>query len=163
MARSIRVLAKSQPRQFDDDSWLRRSVLGCAALATLSAATPVPEGVLTVHVTNVRNAKGRVHVDVCPQANFLKDDCPYAGFAPSQPGVTTVVVRGVPAGRYAVQAFHDENSNGKVDRVIFGLPKEGVGFSNDAPIRMSPPKWNDAVFGFDGRAGTIQLKLRYFL
>ena len=40
------------------------------------------------------------------------------------------------AGRYAVQAFLDENGNGEVDRALFGIPKEGVGFSNDAKIRL---------------------------
>ena len=68
-----------------------------------------------------------------------------------------------PAGHYAVQAFHDENANGKVDRALFGIPKEGIGFSNDAPIHLSPPKWADAVFAFDGGDQVIALKMRYML
>ena len=140
-----------------------KRVAAFALLILLVGAAPPPEGVLTVHVSNVRNAKGRVHVDVCPQAKFLKEDCPWSGVAPAQAGMTTVTVRGLPAGTYAVQAFHDANANGKVDRALFGIPKEGVGFSNDAPIRMAPPKWAAAVFAFDGRAQTIALKLRYFL
>lgn len=132
------------------------------AIATIGAA-PVPDGTLSVEVTNVRNGKGRVHIDVCPEAKFLKSDCPYFAVAPAHVGTTIVTLHGLPAGRYAVQAFHDENSNDKVDRAIFGLPKEGVGFSNDAPIRFSPPKWADAVFAFDRPTQTIRLKLRYFL
>lgn len=130
--------------------------------ALLSAAAPAT-GTLVVDVGNVRNASGRVHVDVCPEALFLKDNCPYAGEAPARPGVTSVVVRGVPAGRYAVQAFHDENANGRVDRALFGIPREGIGFSRDARVVFAPPKWRDAVFDFDGRAGRIALTTRYFL
>jgi len=39
---------------------------------------------------------------------------------------------GVAAGTYAVSAFHDENSNGKLDRNFMGIPREGVGASNNA-------------------------------
>ena len=57
---------------------------------------------------------------------------------------------------------HDENRNRRVDRALLGIPKEGIGFSNDAPIRMSPPRWDDAMWRFGGDQ-TIQLKMRYFL
>jgi uncharacterized protein (DUF2141 family) len=133
------------------------------ALAALLLAAAPPSETLTVHITNVRNAKGVVHVDVCPKAQFLKDDCPWSGDAPAHPGETVVVVRDLPPGDYAVQAFHDENQNKKVDRALFGaIPKEGIGFSRDAPIHLSPPKWDDAVFAFEG-AKTITLRMRYML
>ncbi|WP_267393560.1 MULTISPECIES: DUF2141 domain-containing protein [unclassified Sphingomonas] len=140
---------------------IARALLGVVALLGIGTAA-APDGALSVRVSNVRNTKGQVHVDVCPQAAFLKD-CPYTAVAPAHEGVTVVTLHGLPAGTYAVQAFHDENSNRKVDRAIFGLPKEGVGFSNDAPIRMAPPKWEAARFTFDGHGQTIQLKLKYFL
>lgn len=130
----------------------------------LLAAAPPPAGTsVTVQIANVRNASGSVHVDLCPQAQFLSDNCPYAATARTTAGVTTLVVQGVPPGRYAAQAFHDENRNGKVDRVLFGIPKEGVGFSNDAKIRFSPPKWDDAVFTVGAAPVTIRFSLRYFL
>ena len=137
-------------------------MLALVAASSIGAAAP-PTGVLQVQISNVRNAKGRVHIDICPQAQFLKDNCPYSGNAPAQAGVTIVTARGIPAGRYAVQVFHDENNNGEVDRGLFGMPKEGVGFSNDARIGLGPPKFADAVFAFDGNSKTIQLKMRYFL
>jgi uncharacterized protein (DUF2141 family) len=139
-------------------------ILLLAVLASASiGAAPAPTGELQVQISNVRNAKGRVHIDVCPEALFLKDNCPYSGNAPARTGMTIVIARGIPAGRYAVQAFHDENSNGEVDRALFGIPKEGVGFSNDARIGLGPPKFADAVFAFDGNGKAIQLKMRYFL
>jgi len=127
----------------------------------LLAAAP-ERGVLTVDVGNVRVAKGVVHIDVCPEAKFLKDDCPWSGNARARVGDTRVTVADLPAGRYAVQAFLDENGNGKVDRALFGIPKEGIGFSNDAKIRLGPPKFADAVFDFDGNSRAIRLNLRYF-
>ena len=145
---------------------IRSLTIALLATGGLFAALPAhsaPLGTLTIRVTNIRNAKGEVHAEACPQAQFLKDDCPYAASAPARVGVTVIVLRGVPPGKYAVQTFHDENVNHKVDRNFLGIPKEGVGFSNDAPIRMGPPKWADAAFGFNGAEQTIQLRTRYFI
>ena len=74
-----------------------------------------------------------------------------------------VSIARLPPGRYAAQVFHDENANGQVDRALFGIPKEGVGFSNDAPIRLAAPKFTAAAFDFGGGTATIRLSLRYFL
>lgn len=131
-------------------------------VVALIGAAPPPGGVLQIQVGNVRNAAGGVHIDICPEALFLKENCPYSATAPARAGTTIVIARGIPAGRYAVQAFHDENANGNVDRALFGIPKEGVGFSNDARIRLGPPKFTDAVFVFDGQSKAITLKMRYF-
>lgn len=133
------------------------------ALASLAIVSAVPVGTLVVDVSNVRNAVGVVHADLCAEAQFLKDTCRYDAEAPARSGVTQVVFTGIPAGRYAVQVFHDENRNRKVDRALFGIPKEGVGFSRDAPIRMSPPKWEDARFDVTGGRQTIALRMRYML
>jgi uncharacterized protein (DUF2141 family) len=142
---------------------MRRLLVALLGLPLLAAGGTDARGVLTIDVGNVRVAKGNVHVDVCPEAQFLKDNCPWAGNARARLGDTRVTVANLPAGRYAVQAFLDENGNGEVDRALFGIPKEGVGFSNDAKIRLGPPKFAEAVFAFDGNARTIRLNLRYFM
>jgi len=132
-------------------------------IAPLFAIGAAPSGgTLHVQVDNVRALTGRVHVDLCTQPQFLKD-CPITAEAPPNIGLTTVTLRNLKPGRYAVQAFYDQNGNKKVDRALFGIPKEGVGFSNDAKIRMAPPKWDEAVFDYDGQERTIRLKLRYFI
>lgn len=128
------------------------------ALTLAEAAT----GSLTVNVANVRNSKGRVIVDICPQDRFLEDGCVHHGEAPARAGTTSVTIANVPAGSWAAQAFHDENANGEIDRAMFGIPKEGVGFSRNARIRMSPPKWKEAVFTHQARAEMIGFSLRYF-
>jgi uncharacterized protein (DUF2141 family) len=128
----------------------------------MSAAAPATAATLTVEIGNVRNDHGHVHIDICPRDHFLKDDCPFGGDAPALPGVTAITVRDVPPGQYAVQAFHDENDNHRVDRALFGIPREGVGFSNDARISFGPPKWSDAMVAIAGDT-RLRLSLRYFL
>lgn len=117
---------------------------------------------LTVVVGNVRSNAGRVHVALCPQKSFLKDDCALEASAPAQKGATSVTFANVPPGEWAAQVFQDENGNKKVDRNFLGIPKEGVGFSRDAKIVFSPPKWRDAVFSHEAKPQVIHLALRYF-
>lgn len=137
--------------------------LVCAVLLTSLANVTAIAGTLTVEVHNVRIAKGQVRIDVCPQKQFLGDACPWHGSAPAHVGTTSVTVTDVPAGRYAVQAYLDENNNSTVDQALFGIPKEGIGFSNDARIGLSAPEFKDAAFDFDGTSATMHVKLRYFL
>ncbi|AGH49554.1 hypothetical protein G432_09145 [Sphingomonas sp. MM-1] len=129
--------------------------------ALLAAPAADPSGSIEIAVTGVRTAEGRVHVDICPEAHFLKEDCPWSGEAPARIGATVVVVRGVPPGRYAAQGFHDRNGNGKVDRNLIGIPTEGIGFSNDAKIRLGPPKFADAAFDHGPGDQRIAFRLRH--
>lgn len=137
-------------------------VFAALATAPVTAGDMPGTGTLHVEIGNVRSARGRVHIDLCTQTQFLKD-CPISGDAPARVGMTMVTVTGLPPGRYAVQAFHDENGNGKIDQELFGIPKEGVGFSNDARIKLGPPKWTDAMFDTTGGEQAIKLNLRYFI
>jgi uncharacterized protein (DUF2141 family) len=142
-----------------------RCAMWCEAVRVslaMAVALPVQAATVTADIGNVRNDRGHVHVEICPQDRFLKEDCPYAADAPARAGVTIVTIRNVPPGSYAVQAYQDENDNRRVDRALFGIPKEGVGFSNDARILLGPPKWKDAVFTISGDT-RIHLNLRYFL
>jgi uncharacterized protein (DUF2141 family) len=129
-------------------------------VALLGAANA--PGTLRVEVSNVRARTGTVHVDICTRAQFLKD-CPLSAEAPAKVGTTIVTITDLPPGNYAAQVFYDENGNHKIDRALFGVPREGVGFSNDAKIHFAPPKWADAVFAYDGQPRTIRLRLRYFI
>ena len=68
---------------------------------------------------------------------------------------------GVAAGTYAVSVFHDENSNGKLDTNLLGIPREGVGASNDAKGHLGPPKFDAAAFQFSGGRMTLRIKINY--
>lgn len=67
----------------------------------------------------------------------------------------------VPAGKYAIAAYHDENSNGKLDSNFIGIPTEGVAASNDAKGHMGPPSFEDAQFEHKDEIQNIKLTLKY--
>jgi uncharacterized protein (DUF2141 family) len=64
-------------------------------------------------------------------------------------------------GTYAVIAMHDENSNGKLDRNILGMPTEGFGTTGPDRGRFGPPKFEDAAFQYSGGAMTLSIMIRY--
>jgi uncharacterized protein (DUF2141 family) len=145
---------------------LNLPLAAAAALLTLApcgalAQDRPPPNVLHVVISGVTSDKGHVRVDICPAEEFLKD-CRYGGAAASVAGVTTVTVTDLPPGVYAAQAYQDKNDNHVVDRNILGLPTEGVGFSNDAPIHLRAPTFCSAAFTYAGGDQTIALRLQHF-
>ncbi|MCA1750999.1 MAG: DUF2141 domain-containing protein [Cryomorphaceae bacterium] len=52
----------------------------------------------------------------------------------------------LPAGRFAVAAYHDYNGNAKLDRNFVRYPKEPFGFSNNPTIIAGPPSFESAAF-----------------
>ena len=64
---------------------------------------------------------------------------------------------GLNTGTYAISVFHDENSNGKLDTNFMGIPREGVGASNNAKGHFGPPKFDAAAFQYS--VGRIDLKI----
>lgn len=144
----------------------RRALAAMLAMATCCAMTAAraqtPSGFLDVTVTGVRNAAGHIRVAVCTRRDFLQPHCARDASAPARAGSVTLRVPDVPPGVYAVQAWQDENDNGKIDTNLLGIPREGLGFSRDAPFRFGPPSFDDAAFRLTPEGGAISLRLRYF-
>lgn len=135
---------------------MRSLALAGGLVAALSGAAAAAD--VTVRVLGLRSAEGAIRVAICPEDRFTRAGCPYAAAAPAaEPAVT---VAGVPDGVYAVQAFHDEDGDGRLDRR--GLrPSEGLAFSNDAPMRLGPPRFRDAAVRVRGD-GMLTITMRYF-
>jgi uncharacterized protein (DUF2141 family) len=127
------------------------------------AGNAAPTTFLDVTVSNVRNARDHVLVAVCTPAEFLALQSRRVASTPARRGTVTVRVTGIPPGTYAVQAFHDKNDNLVIDRTILGLPREGIGFSNDAPFRFGPPRFRDAAIALGPDGGHVAIRLRYLL
>ena len=64
-------------------------------------------------------------------------------------------------GTYAVYVFHDEDNDKKLKTNFIGMPKEGMGVSNNAKGHFGPPKYTDAKFDFNKPEQTITISLIY--
>jgi uncharacterized protein (DUF2141 family) len=65
----------------------------------------------------------------------------------------------LPAGDYAIKAFHDIDGNGRMTTNPFGRPIEPFAFSNNAVGNMGPARWDSARFAVRGKtAQTITIR-----
>lgn len=64
----------------------------------------------------------------------------------------------LPEGDYAISVFLDENGNGKLDKNLFGIPKERFGFSRNPTILTGPPSFSKAKVKLTGDE-EIKIKL----
>ena len=60
-------------------------------------------------------------------------------------------------GKYAIQFFHDENENQKMDFSLIGIPKEKFGSSNDVKPLLGPPKFKKMLFNLNDNKKVIMI------
>ncbi len=65
------------------------------------------------------------------------------------------------SGSYGFAFMHDENDNERMDTNFLGLPEEGFGFSNDAPVSFGPPSFDAVRFRHDGEITELTVQTRY--
>jgi uncharacterized protein (DUF2141 family) len=142
----------------------RRAVCWGSALVAAYGAfgqTPAPAvNVIHVEISQLRSDKGQMLCALFSSADAFptKADKAVARLtAKIAERQATCDFTGVAPGTYAVSVVHDENSNGKLDRNFIGIPREGVGASNDAKGHMGPPKFGPASFHYEG--GPLDLKI----
>ena len=128
-----------------------------------SFVLPVAAGAATLDITltGIDNDRGLVRVAVCTPETFTTKRCAFSGAAPAQAGGLVIHVEGIPPGHYAVQAYHDEDGTGRVRRGLFGIPSEALGFLRDAPLRLGPPRFEDAAIDITEPSTTTRLRLRH--
>ena len=72
-----------------------------------------------------------------------------------------IVIDSLKYDSYAISIVHDEDGNGEMNTNFLGMPKEGVGVSNNAKGSFGPPKFKDAKFDFTSDFNTISIKINY--
>ncbi|WP_226015954.1 DUF2141 domain-containing protein [Novosphingobium sp. FKTRR1] len=140
------------------------ALLGATAPLLGGATMPSPSTV-TVDIEGLRSTRGLIQAcltaDPITFPDCQKDPQARHVTATAADG-PSVVFRHVLPGRYAIALFHDENANGRMDKVLM-VPREGFGFSRDAPIRFGPPRFDAAEFPLGEAALVTPIKVRYLL
>lgn len=114
---------------------------------------------LNVEVQNVRVLTGAVHLALFRSGKDFPGGKPVETKKLSAGSKSVQIQFSVEPGDYAIAVYHDENGNGKMDKRLFGIPKEPYGFSNNVKPVMSAPKFSECRFtvGNDGKAISIRL------
>lgn len=104
---------------------------------------------IEVELRNLQPVSGTVRVALYEESQFMKK--PLRGFAkPVTDQQMILVFDNLPEGDYAISVYHDVNNNGRLDYNVLGIPREPVGFSNDARGRFGPPDFQSAKFNVKG-------------
>lgn len=132
--------------------------IACLLLSFYAKAQTIQE----VHITNIEKKKGTLYVGwydnkkafMKPQQTvFVKL------IAVDNQDEVKAVFDKIPAGKYAISVFLDENDNEDLDRNLVGIPQEKYGFSNGTPA-MRPATFSEAQIEVNGEKKTIPIKLK---
>lgn len=133
-------------------------------VATATATATADGGALAIRFSGLRSGDGKVLVAIFRG----EDGFPMASekawkrmVVPIRGTTASVDLEGLPAGEYAISAVHDENGNNELDTNFIGIPKEGLGASNNAKGRMGPPKYRDARFSVGAEPVTQSIRIVY--
>ena len=134
-----------------------------APASAAPAATTAAAADLTLSMSGLRDARGLVLLCLTRRVDHWfeceKDPARVTRSVPAaQAG--TVDISGLEPGQYAVLAIHDANRNGRLD-TMFGIPREGFGFSRNPAMRMGPPRYADVDVALAAGANHQAIKLRY--
>ncbi len=138
--------------------------LAATAAALLLTATPAlaqsaDSKVVLTFETGARTGQVMVALYDSAAAFDGGSSSPVAATAISASGPVVATFGNLPAGDYAVKAFHDVNGDGQMNTNPFGIPTEPYAFSNNAVGNMGPARWDRARFAVSGEtAQTISIK-----
>lgn len=128
----------------------------------LAAASGTPDANARIAVTfELGAADGAVMVALYDsEAAYDGDGAPVRAIRIEPHGLRAVArFDGLPAGDYALRAFHDLNGDGEMNTNPFGVPVEPYVFSNEARGDRGPAPWSAARFAATGdTAQTLTLR-----
>jgi uncharacterized protein (DUF2141 family) len=104
---------------------------------------------LTIQVSNIQDkyVGKKMYLAIWKdQTNFLKEDKMDVSEIILITSKSFSFTKSIPEGTYAYSMYVDLNGNGKLDKNIFGAPKEPYGFSNNFKPKFSAPDFSDCSF-----------------
>ena len=97
---------------------------------------------LEMEINNLESNKGLVYIRTLSE----NENPVIVGTSPVINFSSEISFDSIFPGKYAIQFFHDENENQKMDFNLIGIPKEKFGSSNDVKPILGPPKFEKMLF-----------------
>ena len=149
--------------------FISASGTGCAArIAGLGISTALVIGAtqpssLDVTITGLRNVKGTVMICLTSNSRAFPDcskDSHSHRLIVAAVKAGNVRFEGLAPGFYAISMIHDENMNGKLDKIMM-IPREGFGFSRNPTIMFGPPRFAAAQFRIAEGSTAQAIRMKY--
>jgi uncharacterized protein (DUF2141 family) len=138
---------------------MKRGALFAMFAAPLLVANT--NGALSVTVTGIKSTKGQLIACLWTEKSGFptcaKNKSAVKRKLAISGGTMAVSFPNVAPGTYAITVEHDEDGDGKLKTNFIGMPKEGVGVSNNPG---GIPSWSKAQVRVNGN-GSISIKMRY--
>jgi uncharacterized protein (DUF2141 family) len=116
---------------------------------------------LTVSVSGLKPLKGDLYISLHSRPEYFQ--IADSAFMKKKIAVNEEIeilrFEHVPAGKYAIAVYHDENRNGEMEMNEKGFPLEGYGFSLKSKF-LGKPKFEQAAFELSGN-DTVEIKMLY--
>ena len=134
------------------------------SIIVLVFVTPIfaQTGTIVVNVSGIKNDKGVVQIGLYnSEASFPNYNKNFKGTFPkaNKAGVS-YTFKNIPVGTYAVAVWHDENKDKKMNKNMFGSPKESYGFSKNIYGSFGPPNFKDVSFKLNaGKKMTLKINI----
>lgn len=129
------------------------------------STVPAPDHTLSIEIVNFRNTNGQLILLLYNTDDGFKDESLTEFYRKQIVEIDSkdsvlVSFENLLPGQYAVKLIHDENADGKMNRLLF-KPKEGVGVSNFETISLTNrPNFQKAAFEINGDT-TLKISLIY--
>lgn len=117
----------------------------------------------TIRITNINKTKGKLYIGwyekpdtfrINEQAIFKKM------ILVTNENEIITEFKNIPNGTYAIAVFLDENDNYKLDRNMFGIPKEKYGFSNNILPLLRAATFEESKFELNQSEKQITIHLK---
>lgn len=137
---------------------LTTGIVSLAAGAVIAHAAMADAGTLHVRITGFESTDGALAIalfgseeDYESQTNAVRRAWLEISDSDAEWTLTAL-----PAGTYALIAYHDTNGNREIDFRLLGMPKEPVAVSNNARGVLGPPRFEAASFSIEENATARQ-------
>ena len=132
----------------------------------VSALHMIPAQMLDIYIQNISNTKGQLCIAVfIDEAEFRAEKTYWETKCPKELVINGSFELKIPIkpGKYGISILDDKNGNGKMEYTIFGIPREGFGFSNYYQSGLCRPTFEDFSFSIDkNEIKQIIVKMKYF-
>ena len=136
-------------------------LLLCFSLLTGFVSGEKPQ--LTIKIENIEVLEGDIKIAVFNKSEeFLKQDYIFKKYKKAVKSSTeTIIIDDLPKGEYAFILYHDENGDGKLNRNMFGIPREPFAFSNNVKPKLAKPTFEECKFSLEENL-VLQTNLIFF-
>ena len=100
---------------------------------------------LEMEINNLESNKGPIYIRILDE----NENPVIVGTSPVINYSAEISFDSISTGKYAIQFFHDENENQKMDFNLIGIPKEKFGSSNNVKPVLGPPKFEKMLINLN--------------